>query len=132
MLFQIEDLEKSGAPISFLKKGEVKVMVGPCSSSFFSGQKIPLDGRNYVCAGIIIFRNGEKYQANFEINTHTFDFLERDSVYVFIEQYETWYSIDDEELWKLLGISKDEGLPYKWLPDRPLDYYDLGPYPMKW
>jgi len=47
--------------------------------------------------GTIILKNGIELQANFEINTHTFDFLERDTVKVFIETEQAWYSMDEQE-----------------------------------
>lgn len=132
MPFRLADIERYGAPISFLNKGEVQVLVGPCSSSVLRSHKIPLDGRHYICAGIIILKNGMKLQANFEINTHTFDFLERDSVKTYIEKERAWYYLDEQELYDILGLTRDEALPYTWLPDRPLDYHNPGPYPIKW
>jgi hypothetical protein len=132
MPFRLEDIETYGVPISFLKKGEVEARVGPCSSSIMGSQKIPLDGRHYICAGVIILKNGMQLQGNFEINTHTFDFLERDSVMTYIEKEKAWYYFNEEELYDLLGVTREEALPYTWLPDRPLDYHIPGPYPMKW
>jgi hypothetical protein len=132
MPLRLADIEKYGAPISFLNKGEVQVRVGPCSSSTLGNPKIPLDGRNYICAGTIILKNGMKLQANFEINTHTFDFLENDSVKVYIENERAWYYLDEHDLYELLGVTRDEVFPYTWLPDRQLDYHKPGPYPMKW
>jgi len=38
--------------------------------------------------------------------------------------------MDEDELYEILDVSKEEALPYTWLPDRPLDYYKQGPYPM--
>jgi hypothetical protein len=132
MPLRLAEIERDGAPISFLRSGQVQVRVGPCSASFLGSQKIPLDGRHYICAGTIILKNGIKLQANFEINTHTFDFLERDSVKIFIEKQRAWYYLYEQEFYDLLGVTRDEALPYTWLPDRPLDYQDPGPYPMKW
>ena len=86
MPLRLADIERYGAPISFLNKGEVHVRVGPCSSSVLGSPKIPLDGRHYVCAGTIILKNGARLQANFEINTNTFDFLERDTVKIYIDK----------------------------------------------
>ena len=131
MALRLDDIERYGVPISFLNKGEVDVRVGPCSASPWN-QKIPLDGRHYVCAGQIIFKTGLTMRANFEINTHTFDFLERDSVRIYIEKERAWYQIDEPGLFEILGISKADALPYHWLPDQPLDYHEKGPYPMKW
>ena len=132
MPLRIKDIEANGAPISFLDKGEVEVRVGPCSATFLKEKKIPLDGRHYICAGTIILKNGLKLRANFEINTHTFDFLERDTVKIYIDEKEAWYYIDEQELYDILRTTKNEALPYKWLPDRPLDCHEQGPYPMKW
>ncbi len=132
MPLRLKDVEDYGAPISFQKKGQIDVRVGPCSSTIWRGDKIPLDGRYYICAGTIILKNGTKLQANFEINTHTFDFLERDTVKIFIEKEQAWFYMKEDELYEILGFTKDEALPYTWLPDRPLDYHNQGPYPMKW
>lgn len=73
-----------------------------------------------------------KLQANFEIKTHTFDFLERNSVKIYIEEERAWYYTGEQELYDILGIKKEDALPYMWLPDIPLDYHDKGPYPMTW
>ncbi|HET7117251.1 MAG TPA: hypothetical protein VFI29_12210 [Hanamia sp.] len=56
MPFNLIDLEKSDASISFLKKGVVKVIVGTFSSSFLYDQKIPLDGEESkaVCDDIFM------------------------------------------------------------------------------
>ena len=130
MPLRLKDIEQNDAPISFLKRGEVRVRVGPCSANFWFENKIPLDGRHYICAGTIILKNGMKLLANFEINTHTFDFLERDTVQIYIDQEKAWYSMDEDELYEILGTTKEEALPYTWLPDKSLDYYIQGPYPM--
>jgi hypothetical protein len=95
MPLRLADIEKGGVPISFLDEGQVQVRVGPCSSSVLGSQKIPLDGRHYICAGLVCLKNGIKLQANFEINTHTFDFLERDSVRAYIEKERAWYYLDE-------------------------------------
>ena len=108
------------------------VRVGPCSASTWRENKIPLDGRHYICAGIIILKNGIKLRANFEISTHTFDFLDRDSVTVYNENERTWYYMNEQQLYDVLGVTKEEVLPYRWLTDMPLDYHEKGPYPMKW
>jgi len=132
MPLRLGDIERYGAPIYFLKKGEVQVCVGPCSASFLGDQKIPMDGRHYICSGTIILKTGLRLFANFEINTHTFDFLERDSVKIYIDPEKAWYYTDEQELYDILGLTKEEALPFTWLPDRPLDYHARGPYPMKW
>ena len=132
MPVRLIDIERYGAPISFLDKGEIQVRVGPCSASFLHNKTIPLDGRHYICSGTIILKNGVRLQANFEISTHTFDFLERDTVKIYIDKEKAWYSFDEQELYDLIGVSKDEALPHTWLPDRPLDYHEEGPYLMKW
>jgi len=129
---RLKDIEDSGAPISFQKKGTASVRTGPCSGASWSGKKIPLDGRHYICSGTVILKNGLKLQSNFEINTHTFDFLERGSVMIFIEKEKAWYYMNEPELYSLLEINQDDALPYTWLPDIPLDYHDKGPYPMEW
>ena len=132
MPLRLKDIKEYDAPISFEEKGGVTVRVGPCSGQPWSEEKIPLDGRHYICAGTVILKNGLQLQANFEISTHTFDFLDRDSVKVYIDNEKAWYYMDELELYEILGLTMDEALPYKWLTDRPLDYFKNGPYPMKW
>lgn len=132
MPLRLKDIEQDGVPISFEIKGEVTVRTGPCSGSLLKDDKIPLDGRHYVCAGTIILKNGTELQANFEINTHTFDFLERDTVRIYIDREKAWYTMKEDELYEILGVSKEDALPYTWLPDKPLNYSDQGPYPMNW
>ena len=130
MPLRLKDIEQYGAPISFQEKGTATARTGPSSGSPLLSDNIPLDGRHYICAGTIIFKNGIKVQANFEINTHTFDFLERDTVKIYIEKEKTWYYADEQELLDILGIKNEDAFPYMWLPDIPLDYHDKGPYPM--
>jgi hypothetical protein len=132
MPLRLADIEKYGAPISFLNMGEVEVRVGPYSAKFLDDLRIPLDGRHYICSGTIILKNGMKLRANFEIHTHTIDFLERESVKIYIDKEKAWYYVHEQELYDILGVSKEQVLPYRWLPDKPLDYHDPGPYPMQW
>lgn len=127
-----EELEQQGIPISFLSKGTAMVRVGPGSAEHVLAAKIPLDGRHYICAGTIILKNGFRLQANFEINTHTFDFLEQNSVKVYLDKEQAWYFMNDPEVFDMLGVLEKDALPYKWLPDIPLDQHDPGPYAMKW
>lgn len=131
MAFYEKDIEKHDAPISFLNENEVMVLCGPCSAKFFKKNKIPLDGRHYLCSGIIRFNNGLTLRANFEINTHTFDLLEKDSVIVFVESEKAWFYITDKKLTSVLMIKEDEIFPFEWIPDRLLDYHQNPPYKMK-
>ena len=75
MPLRLKDIEQYGAPISFEAEGTASVRCGPCSSAPLNVNRIPLDGRRYICAGKIILKTGITLKANFEINTHTFDFL---------------------------------------------------------
>ncbi len=113
---------------TFKKKNDVWVCVGPCSVKFFGEAKIPLDGRRYDCGGIVILKNGQEYRASFTIDTTTFDFLDKDSVYINVE--DLWYRWDEPELSLKLNVKKEEIVPFTWLPDRPLAFGDNGPYPM--
>lgn len=130
MPLRIKEIEQNGVPISFEGKGEVTVRNGPCSGTLLQAEKIPLDGRHYICAGTIILKNGTELQANFEIRTHTFDFLVRDSVKIYVDKDKAWYYLQEDELFEILGVSKEDAFPYKWLPDKPLNYSEQGPYPM--
>jgi hypothetical protein len=114
----------------FLDPGQCTVLVGPCSGTSLRGSKIPLDGRHYICAGTVILKNGRELRAQLRIQTHHFDFLERDATHVFLE--DVWYTMDEPELYKALRMKQKDALPYTWLPDVPLDYHVKGPYPMDW
>jgi hypothetical protein len=125
------DINQYGAPVYFKREGQITVRSGPSSGRNLDAKKIPLDGRHYVCAGKIILKSGLELRANFEIRTHTFDFLDRETVRVHIKEEDAWYKIDEPELWTVLGKEMDEELPYTWLPDKPLEYHEDGPYPME-
>ena len=64
------------------------------------------------------------------MKTYTFDFLERSTVYVELGDF--WYRPEEPELAAALGTTAEGVIPYTWLPDRPLDYSEPGPYPMDW
>jgi hypothetical protein len=132
MPIRLSDIEQHGVPVSFQPEGSVMVRVGPCSATPLLAEKIPLDGRHYICAGKLILKNGMSLRSNFEINTHTFDFLERDTVRIFLDAEQAWYAMEEEELFELIGVIKEDAMPYVWVPDMPLDYFDPGPYPMNW
>jgi hypothetical protein len=128
MPFTKKDLEE--VPIYFEKENEVSVNVGACSAFIWKKKKIPLDGRHYTCGGILILKNGQKVRASFRIDTTGFDFLERDSVYVNIN--EVWYGWDEPELLEKLGLKEEEAFPFYYQTDRPIDYQNNGPFPMCW
>ncbi len=123
-------IEESDYRIHFEDPGQVTVLVGPCSGQRWKPHKIPMDGRHYKCAGKIILKNGAELRANLPIRTHTFNFLEREGVYCQIG--DTWYSPDEPEFLSTLGLLAEQTFPFTWLPDRPLDYHEPGPYPMDW
>ena len=128
MPFRLDDIEKDGIPILFLDEGKAMVYVGPCTAVAFLDSKIPLDGRHYLLAGKIEFTNGKILRANFEINTHTFEFLETDTVKVFIEEERTWYYIFDDKLEDIIGLDLKNNFTFKWIPDIPLDFHKKSPY----
>jgi hypothetical protein len=128
MPFTKRDLEQ--APISFCKENEACVIVGPCSQSVWDEPKIPLDGRKYCLGGKIILRNNLVLRASFTIDTTTFDFLVKPSAYVYLN--EVWYKLDEPELLEKLGLTYDEAFPFKWSPDRELNYREKGPYKSDW
>lgn len=114
-------------PISFCNsKGETWVIVSPNSKAPWFEKRIPLDGREYICAGTIFLKNGTELRASFSITTTTFDFIKMDTVYIPVN--ETWYRWDEPELLIALGINEVDFVPYKWKSDKPLDYSEKGPY----
>lgn len=122
--------EKYDGRIHFEGPNEVTVLVGPCSGLLLREPTIPMDGRHYKCGGKIILKNGREVRASLALQTHTFDFLERDGVWCKVE--DTWYKPDEPEFLVALKITEEEAFPYTWLPDRPLAYHEKGPYPMNW
>ncbi|MBK6998070.1 MAG: hypothetical protein IPH31_25485 [Lewinellaceae bacterium] len=116
-------------PISFCGKDEVWVIVGPCSKSIWSEYKIALDGRKYKAGGTITFKNGQSFRATFMIDTSTFDFVDKDFVYLSIG--EDWYNIREPELLVKLNITQDDIYPLKWQSDRPLDYHVKPPFTLE-
>lgn len=124
-----KDIDEYGLPISFPVKKEVNVFVGPCTTQSWTKKKIPLDGRHYRCAGIIICNNGDSFEVSFDIRTHIFDFLDKESVYVQLE--DGYYSLDEDLFLEKTGLAKEDIYPYKWMPNVPLDYHEKGPYQMQ-
>jgi hypothetical protein len=124
MPFTKKDLQE--LPISFCEKGDVWVIVGPCSVTYWKDAKIALDGRKYKTGGKITFKNGQEFRASFYIDTTSFDFVSKESIYLNIG--DDWFSIEESELLTKLKISEDDIFPLKWQPDRPLDYHVKGPY----
>jgi len=109
--------------------GAVHVFVGPCSVMTFAGKRIPLDGRKFACDGQIFMRTSQQLRAKFHVDTTDFDFIDLESVLCFVKS--RWYRWDEDELFEELGTTKEAALPFRWLPDRPLDYHEEGPYPMR-
>lgn len=114
-------------PISFCsREGETWVKVGPCSITAWKKRKIPLDGREYKCAGTIILRNGKELRASFSITTTNFDFIIMDTLYIPVKG--TWYRWNEPQLLDALNLSKEEFIPYQWKTDKSLDYHVKAPY----
>ena len=113
---------------NFCRPGECRVFVGPCSVTPWIEPAIALDGRHYRCTGSVFLRTGQELFANLYIQTHSFDFLQRDSVWV--RHGDIWYHPDEPELYAALGVAREDALPYTWLPNPPLAYHKKGPYPM--
>jgi hypothetical protein len=124
MPFTKKDLHE--LPISFCGKDEVWVWVGPCSATFWSDYRIPLDGRKYKAGGTVIFSNGSSYRASLIIDTTTFDFVSSDTIYINIG--EDWYNLMEAALLEKLCISKRDIFPLKWQTDRPIDYSKKPPF----
>jgi len=124
MPFTKKDLED--LPISFCGKDDVWVIVGPCSATYWREYKIALDGRKYKTGGTITFKNGPEFRASFYVDTTTFDFVSKESIYLRVG--EVWYSIEEPELMSKLKINQDDIYPLKWQSDRPLDYHVEPPY----
>lgn len=113
-------------PISFCDKDEVWVIVGPCSGIYWKEYKIALDGRKYKSGGTIVFNNGQTFRASFYVDTSTFDFVEKERIYLKIG--DDWYNIGEPELLIKLNITIDDIFPLQWQTDRPLDYHVKPPY----
>jgi len=124
MPFTKKDLED--LPISFCGKDDVWVIVGPCSATYWKDYKIALDGRKYKTGGTITFKNGQEFRASFYVDTTTFDFVSKDSIYLSIG--DDWYCIEEPELLTKLKVNQDDIYPLKWQSDRPLDYHVKPPY----
>jgi hypothetical protein len=125
-----EGIHPDGDRRSFEQRGQVTVMIGPCSGTAFKEKKIPLDGRHYIAGGVVILKNGKRLRAELRIQTHEFQFLERDGTYVETER--GWFLCDDPDLLLVLGVTHADAFPFTWLPDVPLDYHEPGPYPSDW
>jgi hypothetical protein len=124
MPFTKKDLED--LPISFCGKDDVWVIVGPCSATYWKDYKIALDGRKYKTGGTITFKNGQEFRASFYVDTTTFDFVSKDSIYLSIG--DDWYCIEEPELLTKLNVNQTDIYPLKWQSDRPLDYHVKPPY----
>jgi hypothetical protein len=124
MPFTKKDLED--LPISFCGKDDVWVIVGPCSASYWRDYKIALDGRKYKSGGTVTFKNGQSFRASFYVDTTTFDFVAKDSIYLNIG--DDWYNIEEPELLTKLKITTDDIYPLMWQTDRPLDYHVRPPF----
>ena len=119
-----KDLEEK--PISFCEKDGAWVIVGPCSKSIWQAYKIPLDCRKYICAGTITFKNGQNFRASFYVYTTSFDFVNKETIYLNIG--DDWYNLEEPDLLTKLNITQDDIYPLKWQTDRPLDYHVKAPY----
>jgi len=124
MPFTKKDLKD--LPISFCGKDDVWVIVGPCSATYWKDYKIALDGRKYKTGGTITFKNGQEFRASFYVDTTTFDFVSKDSIYLSIG--DDWYCIEEPELLTKLKVNQADIYPLKWQSDRPLDYHVKPPY----
>lgn len=102
------------------------MIVGPCSKSIWQAYKIPLDGRKYICAGTITFKNGQNFRASFYVDTTSFDFVNKATIYLNIG--DDWYNLEEPDLLTKLNITQDDIYPLKWQTDRPLDYHVKTPY----
>lgn len=124
MPFTKKDLQE--LPISFCEKDEVWVIVGPGSGKYWREYKIALDGRKYHTGGTVIFKNGQTFRASFYVDTSTFDFVKKESIYINID--DNWYNIEEPELLAKLNLTTNEIFPLQWQTDRPLDYHVKSPF----
>ncbi len=115
---------------TFAKPNEVWVYVSPCSIKAWKEPRIALDGRNYICGGRLFLPCGVELRASFEVQTRSFDYLERNTVYVELGDF--YYLPEEPELAEALGTTREGVIPYTWIPDRPLACSDPGPYAMSW
>lgn len=127
MPFTKQDL--ANYPISFCRKDEVSVIVGPCSAKAWHERTIPLDGRKYHTGGVVTFKNGLSFRASFYVDTTTFRFVSSDSIYLSIG--EDWYHLNEPELLTKLQITRQDIYPLTWRTDRPLDHSERPPYTLE-
>jgi hypothetical protein len=125
-----QDIEKLDGVWVPMSPGEVRVNAGQHAAMIWREPIIPLDGRQFNCAGRIILRSGQELPANFSILTHLCFLLDQSSTICRIGT--TWYGVNEPELYETLGITREQALPFHWLPDRPLDCEDQDPYRMDW
>lgn len=115
--------EKIGIP----SPGDVWVFVDQYGGAErFTGSKIPLDGRKYLCDGKVIFKNGFELRAKFRLDTTGPQFLKKEFLICYYNGL--WYGYDEPALFKATGLRGEEALPLKWVADIPLDYHLPGPY----
>ncbi len=130
-----EDLERDGVPISFLRPGEVEVWKD-FGATFLRSTTIPLDGRIYICAGKIILRDGRSLRAEFRLYTDKRRPFNVKSLWCTPDDGKNWYSLDDSldtrELLAAISAKRGDVFPIQWLPDRPLEHEDHGPYAADW
>ena len=107
--------------------GDVQVFVDQYGGAkYFGDETIPLDGRKYQCDGLVIFKNGTKLRAKFNLIASK-EQIVIDNVICFY--HDLWYRNDEDDLFKALRIMKEEALPMMCLPDRNLSGRQ-GPFPI--
>ena len=95
-------------------------------AKYFPHATIPLDGRKYRCDGLVIFKNGTRIRAKFNLIASNEEIV-IDNVICFYNGL--WYGNDEDDLFKELQTNKDDAVPMMCLPDRSLSGLQ-GPFPI--
>ena len=107
--------------------GKVLVFVDRFGGAMhFPDAPIPLNGRKYRCDGVVIFKNGTRIRAKFNLIASNEEIV-IDNAICFYNGL--WYGNDEDDLFKELQTNKDDAAPMMCLPDRNLSGLQ-GPFPI--
>lgn len=114
-------------PLYFQKVNKVAVIINPATARAFKKRRIPIDGREYDCGGIVELKNGIVFRASFTINTLLKSFIIFYSV--FLHKDDLWYRWNEPQLLSALDVKETDMFSFKWNPYRPLNTNAMGSFP---